>query len=102
MGPSNVPAEAWHEKHPYRLEPKLHTDCRVRFNTSWGWSTSGEAGKLDVQNIATHELGHWLLLGDLYGAGDTEKTMYGSTAYGETKKRTLESDDIAGVRHLYP
>jgi hypothetical protein len=57
---------------------------------------------MDVANIATHELGHTLVLADLYGGGDTEKTMYGYASAGETKKRTLHSDDIAGIRYLFP
>lgn len=66
------------------------------------WSDSGEAGKMDVQNIATHEMGHSLILNDLYGGGDTEKTMYGYGSSGETKKRTLDTDDINGAQFLYP
>ena len=66
------------------------------------WSSSGEQEEMDVQNVATHETGHSLSLDDLYGAGDSEKTMYGYISAGETKKRTLHSDDIAGVSYLYP
>jgi hypothetical protein len=78
------------------------TDCDTTFNTYYSWSTSGGAGAYDVQNVATHELGHWLYLGDLYGGGDTEKTMYGYTSLGETKKRTLETDDLNGINYIYP
>ena len=78
------------------------TGADTVLNTYYQWSTSGEAGKLDVQNTVTHELGHWLVLGDLYGGADTEKTMYGYTAYGETKKRSLESDDVNGINAIYP
>ena len=66
------------------------------------WSSTGEGGKMDVQNIATHEFGHSLILLDLSGAGDSEKTMYYGASYGETKKRTLEQDDIDGALFLYP
>lgn len=41
-------------------------------------------------------------LGDLYGSGDTEKTMYGYASLGETKKRTLHQDDIDGISYIYP
>ena len=44
------------------------------------WGTDGGAGKMDVQNIATHELGHALGLLDLYGTVDADKTMYGFLA----------------------
>ena len=76
-------------------------ECDIEFQDNHTWSSSGEAGKYDIQNIAAHEFGHTLLLGDLYGGGDTEKTMYGYGATGETKKRTLAAGDITGVQELY-
>lgn len=77
-------------------------DSDIIFNTNYTWSTDGSAGVYDVQNIATHELGHSLSLADLYDAGDSEKTMYGYGSYGETKKRSLHQDDINGISYLYP
>ena len=78
-------------------------ECDIEFQDNHTWSSTGETGKFDVQNIATHEFGHTLLLGDLYGpAVDSEKTMYGLSSEGETKKRTLHQDDIDGIRHIYP
>ncbi|WP_048138926.1 matrixin family metalloprotease [Methanosarcina horonobensis] len=73
--------------------------CYLRFNSDYSWSTSGESGKYDVQNIDTHEFGHWLSLGD---TSNTEATMYKYANLGETKKRSLTSDDIAGIRSIYP
>lgn len=78
------------------------TDADVAFNSSLTWSTSGAAGAYDVQNTATHEFGHFLRLLDLSGAGDVDKTMYFSAALGETKKRTLDVDDINGINAIYP
>lgn len=77
-------------------------DSDIVFNTYYSWSTTGAAGKYDVQNVATHELGHSLSLEDLYGSADVEKTMYGYGATGETKKRSLAADDASGITHLYP
>jgi hypothetical protein len=76
----------------------------IRFNTSFTWNCQGTPGgnEMDIQNIATHELGHCFGLDDLYGYGDTEKTMYGYADYGETKKRTLHQDDKDGISALYP
>jgi hypothetical protein len=73
-------------------------------NSYYPWSTAsgGEAGKYDVQSVATHEFGHWLTLHDLFNSGDSEKTMYRWIAANEIKKRTLDSDDIAGIRYIYP
>ncbi|MDY0042203.1 MAG: PKD domain-containing protein [Desulforhabdus sp.] len=78
----------------------LESDIVV--NTSYAWRTDGGAGAYDVQNVMTHELGHSLSLDDLYGAADSEKTMYGYVATGETKQRTLHQDDIDGIVYLYP
>ncbi len=80
-------------------------ECDMRFNT-YNYNWHGGYGacpptRMDVWNVATHEHGHMLCLGDLYGAGDSEKTMYGYVSYGETKKRTLHSDDIAGIQAIY-
>lgn len=74
----------------------------IVFEDNWLWGTGGEYNRYDIQNIATHELGHSLVLGDLYGPEDTEKTMYGYAMPGETKKRTLHYDDIAGICAIYP
>ena len=65
------------------------------------WSNSGEAGKMDFENIATHELGHSVGLDDLYESKCSEQTMYGYAGYGETKKRTLGTGDITGIQKLY-
>lgn len=65
------------------------------------WSAAGEAGKMDFENIATHELGHSVGLDDLYEDKCSEQTMYGYANYGETKKQTLESGDIRGIQELY-
>ena len=75
----------------------------VVFSTRYTWSLSGEgeAGKMDLQNIATHELGHSAGLLDLYHWKSSENTMYGYSDYGETKKQSLEPGDIAGINAIY-
>lgn len=78
------------------------SDCDITFNTYYSWSTSGGSTAYDVQSVVTHELGHWLTLYDLYGSSDTEKTMYGYVSLGETKKRSLDTDDINGINAIYP
>jgi hypothetical protein len=70
------------------------------FNTHYSWSTSGDSDKMDLQNIATHELGH-NGLGDLRSPKDAELTMYAFSSLGETKKRTLGTGDIWGIQKLY-
>ena len=77
----------------------IETDCIM--NTMFTWSLRGEAGKMDVQNIMTHEFGHWCGLADLYSDVDYWLTMYGYGDYGETYKRTLGLGDINGLQKVY-
>lgn len=56
---------------------------------------------MDFENVATHELGCSVGLGDLYEDRCSDQTMFGWVDYGETKKRNLESGDITGVGELY-
>jgi len=77
----------------------IETDTRM--NTLFKWSLSGQAGKMDVQNIMTHEFGHWCGLADLYSNADYWLTMYGYGNYGETYKQTLGLGDINGLEAVY-
>jgi len=83
----------------YRGSQIIETDTRM--NTLYGWSLSGEAGKFDVQNIMTHEFGHWAGLADLYDDVDYWLTMYGYADYGEIYKRTLGLGDMLGLQAVY-
>jgi len=77
----------------------LEVDCMM--NTRFKWSLTGEAGKMDVQNIMTHELGHFCGLKDLYNDADYWLTMYGYSNYGLTYARTLGLGDINGLKAVY-
>lgn len=74
---------------------------QVYDDVDYDWSASGEVGKMDFENIATHELGHSVGMADLYTSTCGEETMYGYANYGETKKRDLNGGDVAGVNSLY-
>ena len=73
----------------------------------WPPSQVSDAYDVDVQNIMTHEAGHWLVLDDIYNAtpgfrgGDENLTMYGYAAENELKKRSLEFGDVFGIRLIY-
>ncbi|MBU1102154.1 matrixin family metalloprotease [Patescibacteria group bacterium] len=76
------------------------------FNSDFQWAVNADSdiadsGKYDLQNIATHEFGHWLLLGDLYSPRDWALTMYGYGYLGETIKSTLGKGDISGINKIY-
>ena len=83
----------------------------IMFDTDYTWGDAGSTNDdtgfgedlsvMDLQNIATHELGHGLGLDDLYYSAASDETMFGYSSYGETKKRTLYYGDIAGIQDLY-
>lgn len=63
---------------------------------------------VDVQNILTHEVGHFLGLEhstdeNYVGSGEArDATMWSHTNMNEIKRRVLSDDDKAGVRAIYP
>jgi len=61
--------------------------------------SSGCSGGFYIEDIAAHEFGHALGLGH---SASTSATMYPSVSSCNTGNRTLDADDIAGVRALYP
>ena len=71
------------------------------YNSFYPWATNGDLDKMDFDNIATHELGHSVGMGDLYDSSCSEETMYGYGDYGETNKQTLNGGDILGISALY-
>jgi hypothetical protein len=85
----------------YNTSTKLISECDMVYNTYYPFATNGGSGYYDVQNIGTHELGHFLMLNDLYTSDAIEQTMYGYASKGETKKRSLESGDKAGIKYIY-
>ena len=85
----------------YTTDPKTIVECDIVFNDlNNNWGTDKSKTKMDVQTVATHELGHWMQLLDLYGIADNKKMMYGYVSAGEIR-RTLSADDIDGIRAVY-
>jgi hypothetical protein len=54
---------------------------------------------LDIQNVASHELGHAVGLGHV---NDNLLTMFPTSFAGETLKRSLGNGEQAGMNFLYP
>jgi len=78
----------------------IEFDIMFDIDYTWGDATSYPK-VMDLQNIATHEIGHGAGLGDLYKTETSDETMYGYSTEGEIKKRDLNPGDIAGIRFLY-
>jgi hypothetical protein len=75
------------------------TDADTHYNPSYQWDTTGSPYKVDVQAVATHEIGHQL---GLDHSQYQDATMFYATGQGDTSQRSLHSDDIAGICYLYP
>jgi len=97
----------------YNPATKAIVEFDIMLDTDWVWGdavaqcnsnetfTNSTCRVMDIQNIATHEFGHGIGLGDVYDSSCSEVTMYGYSEYGEVKKRTLEQPDITGLQTLY-
>lgn len=93
----------------YWTDTKELAEVDTMFNKNLPWAVTaystdcgGDPNAFDVQNIATHEFGHWVGLDDLYDLLDSELTMYGYGALGELKKDTLGLGDVSGVQTVPP
>jgi hypothetical protein len=91
-------------------------EADVFFNSSFVFSVAadGQPGRIDLETIALHELGHLLGLGhsaigetELTGSGNRRVTGSGAVMFpialsgGAIADRVLQADDIAGLSDLY-
>ena len=76
------------------------SDADILFNgAGFEFTTSAEAGSFDVQDVATHELGHLLGLDHSGWAG---ASMYPYVDQSVILHRSLSLDEVGGLRHAYP
>ena len=86
----------------YTRKGKQIVEFDIRLNTDYAWGDAAlSSGVMDVQNIATHELGHAVGMNDIYTTACSYVTMYGYSDYNDIGKRTLEQPDITGLRQMY-
>lgn len=87
----------WHDPRSGRIY-----DADMQINETLGDLTICDqvrcAGQVDVENVVTHEAGHFLGLGHSTVAG---AAMSSRAAIGETTKRELGDDDREGVCSIY-
>jgi len=86
---------------PPKTRELVEWDMLFNANFPWGDAEDSTEIVMDLQNIATHELGHSAGMNDLYETSCNLETMYGYSDYGETIKRFLNAGDIAGIQELY-
>jgi matrixin len=81
--------------------PSCVVDGDIAFNPKENFSTRTPtpSGSFDVQSVSTHEIGH--LLG-LDHSGLAQAMMYPFGDTGQSEKKTLATDDAAGIAFLYP
>lgn len=91
----------------YYTSTGLVAEVDTVFNKRYPWAIFPDGAECqsspdayDLQDIATHEFGHWIGLDDLYNTADTDLTMYGFGAGGELKKRTLGTGDFNGAANV--
>ena len=77
-------------------------ECDMRFNSAFNWYTGTGtplSGQIDLQSVATHEMGHCLGLAHEDGV-TPPPVMSSRIAFGEVR-RDLTEDDIAGRDAIY-
>lgn len=91
----------------YALQQNAHFriwDADIVFGSQWSWITlqaaqqQGCAGRMIIQSIATHEIGHLIGLGHSNVAGST---MFATTTFCDQNPASLAQDDINGCVDLY-
>lgn len=76
------------------------SDADILFNgKGFHFTTSGDSGRFDVQDVAAHELGH--LVG-LDHSGWSGGTMYPFVDPTVILHRSLSLDEVTGIRAVYP
>lgn len=75
-------------------------DADIELNgEDYAFGSAGERDRYDLQQTLTHELGHVL---GLDHSDQLAATMYALSYVGETGKRDLTDDDVAGVCASHP
>lgn len=72
------------------------------YNTAYAFGVNGEANKMDLGHVQTHEIGHTFGMGHTTTAAVNNcQTMYPYVSYGNTVGRTLADGDLLGIEAIY-
>lgn len=86
----------------YSRVTKTIVECDIQFNTDFVWGDAElDSDVMDLWNIATHELGHFFNLADIYDASKSYLTMYGYSGEGDIEKRDLAQGDKDGILAVF-
>ena len=96
---SNLPAGILAQASWYPDASGHLREQNIVFNTAYTWG-DGTSGSYDIQSIALHELGHWIILRDKYSPYDSAQIMYGYGKSGE-QKRVLTQAELDGINYVY-
>ena len=87
----------WHDRNTGEI-----LDADMQLNETKGALTpcgvACDADQIDIQNLVTHEAGHFL---GLDHSSLIDASMYREAATGEVAKRHLHKDDVAGLCSIY-
>ena len=83
----------------FTLSP-ISDGWQIQYYSSWTWQDGpGSVGSgIDIQGVATHEIGHSLGLDHTSSPGATMQPAITGTGVGQ---RSIESDDILGIQAIY-
>jgi hypothetical protein len=101
------------EVEPYVISLVYITYKNLRINPYYSWDTNntpllnnpnsnGSSTTYNIQNMMTHELGHFLQLNHPTGSSCGDVTMYESADFGEINKISLETNDMEAINWQYP
>jgi hypothetical protein len=89
----------WHDPATGEI---LDADIQINLNrgaiTLCGAQCEPGSNQVDLQNVLTHEAGHFL---GLAHSQNPAATMYGDAPVGQTTKRDLDVDDVGGMCEIY-
>ncbi len=81
-------------------ETPISDGWRIRYISTWTWhdGPGSVSSGIDLQGVATHEIGHTLGLGHTSTSGATMTAFISGTG---TAQRSIETDDGNGVKFVY-